>query len=682
MRYFLFAVCVVIIAGLFVACSTDSPTDSDKDKINPTCSIISPVNNSVFTSGENVRLEAEASDNKLVIKVEFLIDGEVIKSFKSTPYEYEWDTSGLSGNFLFSSKAYDSDNNIGVSETVNIIVNTLSDSIPPVIEISSPADDSIFTEGSIVTIKALASDSNGILKVEFFIDDSLYFSDNTHPYEFNWDTTGRIGSHSIISKAFDNAGNSSTSEPVTVNVNEGSDTSPPNVTLTSPADNSEFVDGSEILIQAQASDNVGVLKVVFWIDGVAVYADLTSPYEYLWKADGAIGSHSIIADAYDAGNNYGTSQSITINIKRQPYFEIKNPVSGNSYEMGTQLQIMWESNVTGNVDIYLLQENSIHLQIADSVTNIMSYMWSIPVDLEASDKYTIRVSSSLDTSVYGDSNPYFKLSEAYITGSMSFIEGGTFQMGDKFSEGETYELPLHDVFLSDYMIAKYETTQPEWEKYMTISSTIYGSGDRYPVYAVSWYEVIKYCNLRSLDEDLIPCYTIKGSTDPSLWGTLPNEFDSDWNNVICDWNASGYRLPTEAEWEYAAKGGKFSIDNHRYSGSNDPDKVAWSIENSDQTNNVCSKVGKKQCNQLGLYDMSGNVNEYCWDWFKYSYYQYCFDQGTVTNPTGPEIGDSIYKIFRGGDWKNSYLYVRSSCRNGLVPYPQAALIGFRVVKKP
>jgi len=145
-----------------------------------------------------------------------------------------------------------------------------------------------------------------------------------------------------------------------------------------------------------------------------------------------------------------------------------------------------------------------------------------------------------------------------VPGEMVFVEGGTFEMGDFFNEGNSFELPMHDVTLDAFYIGKYEVTQGEWQNIMGSNPSIYfGVGESYPVYNINWRQAIDYCNALSISEGLTPCYTITGE------------------DVICDFNANGYRLPTEAEWEYVAKGGINWNDNLRYSGC---------LEESDLTN--------------------------------------------------------------------------------------------------
>ena len=258
-------------------------------------------------------------------------------------------------------------------------------------------------------------------------------------------------------------------------------------------------------------------------------------------------------------------------------------------------------------------------------------------------------------------------------------------------EGGSCTLNGTEVTLSSFWISKYEVTQEEFVSVMTGNTNgieanpswfDYGPTagevqERRPVENVSWYDAIVYCNLLSMREGLTPCYTIKGSTDPAAWGTSPTWFDAedydDWKSVTCNFDADGYRLPTEAEWEYAARGGNpedGSWDN-TYSGSNTLDDVAWYRDNSDRKTH---EVGKKQANALGLYDMSGNVLEWCWDWYGSSS---GYPSGTE-DPAGPDAGSS--RVDRGGSWGHFASDCAVSNRGYDYPCSRYDYYGFRLVR--
>ncbi|NLB72400.1 MAG: formylglycine-generating enzyme family protein [Chloroflexi bacterium] len=218
--------------------------------------------------------------------------------------------------------------------------------------------------------------------------------------------------------------------------------------------------------------------------------------------------------------------------------------------------------------------------------------------------------------------------------SMVFVEGGIFMMG---SDGEhDWENPVHEVTLSSFWISKYEVTQKEWQEVMG-SNPSHFKGDNLPVESVSWYDVIEYCNKRSTQEGFQPCYS--GSGD----------------NISCNWNANGYRLPTEAEWEYAARGGNKS-KSYEYAGSYALGDVAWYDGNSGSKPHP---VGQKRPNELGLYDMSGNVWEWCWDWHNESSY----DKSSMRDPRGAR--SAWGKVQRGGSWGDNFIQCRVADRSAI-----------------
>ncbi|MBM4404108.1 MAG: SUMF1/EgtB/PvdO family nonheme iron enzyme [Candidatus Cloacimonetes bacterium] len=223
------------------------------------------------------------------------------------------------------------------------------------------------------------------------------------------------------------------------------------------------------------------------------------------------------------------------------------------------------------------------------------------------------------------------------------VEGGVFEMGDHFNEGENDERPRHLVKLYPFYIAKYQLTQKAWLEVMG-NNPSYHRGDDLPVESVSWLDAVAYCNQRSVMEGLVPCFSLDGNPEPKDWSR---------GTVYCRFAANGYRLPTEAEWEYAARGGKGS-SGYRYAGSNNEMEVAWCKDNSGMK---LQPIGGKKPNELGIHDMSGNVWEWCWDWFDAKFYT----PKPILNPTGPDQGGN--KVLRGGSFSYHAGFMRVSCRH-------------------
>jgi uncharacterized repeat protein (TIGR02543 family) len=260
------------------------------------------------------------------------------------------------------------------------------------------------------------------------------------------------------------------------------------------------------------------------------------------------------------------------------------------------------------------------------------------------------------------------------------VPGGSFQMGsnDSLDWGAS---PPHTVTLTGFYMGKYPVTQAQYELVMGSNPSYFtaengnppvaGEEDAMrPVEQVSWYDAIVFCNRLSMAAGLTPAYSILGSTNSADWGAVPTSSNTTWNKAEMVSGANGYRLPTEAQWEYAAKGGNGSPSSYTYSGSNDINAVAWYWDNSGEKTH---EVGKKAANGLGLYNMSGNVLEWCWDWYD------SYSNASQTDPVGPVRGAD--REFRGGCWLDSAEFVRSAKRNGGNPgFRGINFFGFRLLR--
>ncbi len=227
---------------------------------------------------------------------------------------------------------------------------------------------------------------------------------------------------------------------------------------------------------------------------------------------------------------------------------------------------------------------------------------------------------------------------------MTLVEPGSFEMGSE--DGLSSERPVHTVSITKpFYMAKYLVTFEHYDEFCAETGSARRSdqdmGRESRPALVKWTEAVKYCNWLSERAGLTSCYSGAALA------------------TRCDFAASGYRLATEAEWEYAARGGSRSL-GYAYAGSDNPDDVAWYIENSDI---ITHPVGQKEPNELGLYDMSGNQWEWCWDWYQKKYYE----SSPSSDPIGPELASTGFrdtiKVVRGGNFNSPVEDLRLSLRN-------------------
>ena len=254
--------------------------------------------------------------------------------------------------------------------------------------------------------------------------------------------------------------------------------------------------------------------------------------------------------------------------------------------------------------------------------------------------------------------------------NMIEVKKGVFLMGS--DDGDADERPVHTVFVNSYRMAQYPVTQALWYEVMKdteMARPAFFRGDNRPVERVSWKDAIRFCNALSEKIGLPPAYDNKG-----------NHLDASGRSTQDITKVKGFRLPTEAEWEYAAIGGHLAPQNgdgyhiaeYKFAGSDRLEDVGWYRGNS---NRETKDVGQKMPNRLGLYDMSGNVWEWCWDGYDSNYYHRCREKGTATNPIG---GEGSFRVVRGGSWFSPSRFCRVADRNDWIPGLRRG-VGFRLV---
>jgi formylglycine-generating enzyme required for sulfatase activity len=302
---------------------------------------------------------------------------------------------------------------------------------------------------------------------------------------------------------------------------------------------------------------------------------------------------------------------------------------------------------------------------------------------------------------------FFRIASAARHDGMALVEEGPFQMGDQSGDGYENERPAHTVQQSAFYIDKYEVSSAQWHDVrnwaLTNGYTDLSTGTaaiavyNHPVVQITWFDAVKWCNARSEKEGLVPVYYTYRYMEP--YAVYRN------NNVnpgagYVNWLASGYRLPTESEWEKAARGGLYghhypwqSHNGHwydtfnpwqaNYYNSDDPftnSTTPVGYYNGAQQGYGSSILPVHVCdmvNGFGLYDMAGNASEWCWDW----YYDRYYDATPYENPRGPAAG--TYRMYRGGSWYDSVFELRCSFRTPFyLPNERSDVVGFRCVRIP
>lgn len=532
----------------------------------------------------------------------------------------------------------------------------------PVVKIVSPTSSTILQDSVVVQVEA--TDDKGVVKVEIYIDNQIPSGGTLlyAPYQYSWSLSSYPDSsiHTLYAKAYDADGNVTSTPVLTLVLFTFA---PTNLLASVLADtlvtlswknNSRKESGFEIERKMGTSDYV-LMKTVG--------PDVTSA--------SISGAYLTTDTAYFRVRALSSTDKSKYSNTAKTIVTFPAPSSLVLTSMSaTSASLQWKDNSSFETGFLVeMSTDGVNFRLLDSTTANATTK-SVSGGFVETSTYTFRVRAKSAYNLSGYTNTYAGSPFA----SMVAVVGGTFQMGS--TTGVSNELPVHSVTVSTFNIDKTEITYIEWTDVRnwglshgypdlaTGSNNSALSGNN-PVLAVSWYDAVKWCNARSEKEGLTPAYY----TDNTL-ATVYRTGKLDLAVDAVKWAANGHRLPTEAEWEFAARSGT-KAQGSIYSGSNAVDSVAWYSSNS---GNSSHPVSMKSPNQLGIFDMSGNAVEWCWDW------QGTYSSTAQSDPKGPTTA-SQWRIYRGGafSWPASGCTVSWRSYNG--PSIGNPDNGFRCVRR-
>ncbi len=313
----------------------------EKANVAPSVSITSPSANAQFTQGDNLTITANAADTDgTITKVEFYNGNNLLGTDTTAPYSFAWPNLSV-GSFALTAKATDNKGTATVSAVVSINV-VEKPNVAPSVSITSPIANAQFTQGDNISITANAADTDGtITKVEFYNGNNLLGTDTTAPYSFAWSNLS-VGNFTLTAKATDNKGTVTVSDPVSINVVEKANVAP-SVSITSPSANSQFIQGDNISITANAADTDGTIaKVEFYNGNNLLGTDTTAPYSFAWS-NVTVGSFNLTAKATDNKGIASVSAVVSINVVEKPNVapsvSITSPSANAQFIQGDNISI-------------------------------------------------------------------------------------------------------------------------------------------------------------------------------------------------------------------------------------------------------------------------------------------------------------------------------------------------------
>jgi hypothetical protein len=303
----------------------------------PSIALSSPANNAVFTEGENITLNANASDTDgTVTRVEFYQGRNLLGQSNTAPYSFTWNNPAA-GTYVLTAKATDNNGGITLSDTVKVTINSL-----PTVAISSPANHAVYTAGANVVLNANAADADGtVIKVEFYQGSTLLGQSTTAPYSFTWNSPS-TGNYNLTAKATDNNGGTTVSDTIKITVN-----TLPTIAISSPVDLAAFTAGTDLTIDVNATDLDGtVAKVEFYQGSTLLGQSTTAPYNFTWT-NLPVGTYALTAKATD---NYGgttTSTAVNVTVSAAPTVSITAPVNNAVFAANSNITL--NANTTGTI---------------------------------------------------------------------------------------------------------------------------------------------------------------------------------------------------------------------------------------------------------------------------------------------------------------------------------------------